>query len=114
MQFFHIACPEILPDSHSGTDRETVKEKHHHVGDHGGRTDGGERLLAHKVAHDDRINRVVEHLEDITEHERERKEHQLPENRAYCHVPRCSSFLFLKYHSFCGSFLFSARLYTTK
>ena len=107
VQLLHITRPKILPDGYTCSDGKPIEEKHHHVGDHCGGTDSSERLFAHKVADDNRVNRVIEHLEYIAQHKGKGKEHQLPKNRADGHIPRCCFFLFLKYHSCTGPFHFS-------
>ena len=71
MKIVHITGAEILADCHTGTDGKAVEEKDHHVGDHGGGADGGKCLLAHKITDDNRVNGVIEHLEDIAEHKRQ-------------------------------------------
>ena len=78
-----------LPDGHHRTGGKAVEEKDQHVDDHRRGADGCQRLLADEVSHDDRVHRVVEHLEDVPEHERQSKGDQLPQNRAAGHVDGC-------------------------
>ena len=89
VELFHLLRAVKLPDGHNRTGGEAVEEKDQHVDDHRRGADGRQSLLAHEVPHNDRVHRIVQHLEDIAEHERQCKGDQLPHNRAAGHVDGC-------------------------
>ena len=77
VEALHVFRTEIAPDDDTGTDGEAVEEEHGHVHDHRGRADRREGLGADVVADDDGVDGVVQHLEDVAEHQRQREEHDL-------------------------------------
>lgn len=81
-----IFGPEVFADDHRAADGEPVEEEYAHIGDHGGGTDGGQGLGAHEVTHHDGVNRVVQHLEHVADHQRQGKFQQQPRNIAPGHV----------------------------
>ena len=89
MQAFHVFRAEIIADHDPGADGKAGKEKDDHSHDHRGRTDRRQCLFADEVSHNDRIHRIVQHLEDIAQHQRQGKENKLPQNRPLGHVERC-------------------------
>ena len=86
VQPFHVFRTEIAADDDTGTDREAVEEEHRHVDDHRGRADRREGLGADVVADDDRVDGVVQHLEDVAEHQWQREKHDLLRDVARRHV----------------------------
>ena len=86
MQSLHVFRAEIAADDNTGTDREAVEEEHRHVDDHRGRADRREGLGTDVVADDDRVDGVVQHLEDVAEHQRQREKHDLLRDVARRHV----------------------------
>ena len=75
--------------SNPGAGGKAGKEKDNHAHDDRGRPDRRQSLFADKVAHDDGVDHVVQQLEDIAQHQRERKEDQLPQNGPLGHVTCC-------------------------
>lgn len=79
---------EILADDHCGSDGKAIKEVNRHVGDHGGGTDGSQGLGPYEIPYDDGIHRIVQHLENIADHEGQGKFQDQAGNAARCHVFR--------------------------
>ena len=69
VQAVHLSGTEIVADDHAGADGEPVEEKDEHVDDHRGGAHGGQCLGADKIADDDDINGIVEHLKDVAHHQ---------------------------------------------
>ncbi len=87
MQTFHVFAAKITADDHTGTDGEAIKEKDRHVYDHGGGTHGRQGLCADIVSHHNGIHGVVQHLENVTEHQGQRKQHDFLGDVSGGHIP---------------------------
>ena len=86
VQALHVPRAEVLGDDHARASGEAVEEEHQHVDDHRGGAHGGEGLLAHEVAHDDAVHGVVQHLEDVPQHQRQGEQQDLADDGAAGHV----------------------------
>ena len=69
MQLIHVTGTEKLTDHNAGADRESVEKEDQHVDDHRCGSDSGESSRADKIADNDGVNRVVEHLENVSQHQ---------------------------------------------
>ena len=95
VKLLHVTGPKIPANDHTGTGGEAVKKEHQHIDDDGGRPHRRQGLGAYKVAHHHGVHRVVKHLENIAQHQRQAKKDHLPDNGAAGHVPgRCFFSLF--------------------
>ena len=86
-----ILCPEAFADDHRGTDGKSVEKENRHVGDHGGGTDGSQGLGPHEIPHHNGIHRIVQHLENIADHQWQGKFQDQPGNVAGSHVFGCGT-----------------------
>ena len=87
VQAIHIPGAEVLSDDDTGTYGKSIEEENQNIDDHSCGTYGSKCFLADIIAHDNGVYRVVEHLKNIAEHERERKQDNLPDDRTMCHIP---------------------------
>ena len=87
VKLFRIFRAETAADYDAGPDRETIKEEDDNVDDHRSGAHGGKRLLADKVTDYDGIDGVVEHLENIAQHQGNGKKEKLLYDGAFCHIP---------------------------
>ena len=71
VELFVSARAEIPRDHDTGSRREAVEEEHEHIRDHRRRADRRERFFADKIAHNDHIHRVVQHLKGVAQHQRQ-------------------------------------------
>ena len=85
---FVVFGSEIFADDHRSSDGEPIEEKYGHVGDHGGGTDGGQGLGPYEIPYDDGIHRIVQHLENIADHEGQGKFQDQAGNAARRHIFR--------------------------
>ena len=76
----------VLADHDAGAAGEPGEHADERVDDRPRAADGGERLLADEVADDDRVDRVVELLEDVADHQRQRKGDKKPRDAPHGHV----------------------------
>ena len=86
VQFFIFLCAKILADHHSRADGEAIEEKHLDIHNHCGGTHCGKSLSAHIVPDHDHVHRVVQHLKNIADHQRQCKQQYLPDDRPLCHI----------------------------
>ena len=86
MEFPVVFGTKVKPDNDTGTDGKAIEEKDQHVDDDRGGADGGQCLFSDIIADDDGIDGVVQHLEDVAQHERQGKEDDLLQNRAAGHA----------------------------
>ena len=86
MQPLVLLSAKGVADHNPGTNGKAIEEKDRQIHDHGRRPDGGQRLCADKIAHDDRVDGVVEHLKDIAPHQWQREHQNLLCDRATGHI----------------------------
>ena len=66
-------------------ERRNHKKAHQQVDQRAGCSpDGGQRLLADKLAHDNRVRRVIKLLKKRAQNDREEKQQQLLPDHAFC------------------------------
>ena len=73
-------------DDHARTGGKTHERADQHIDDRADRAHGGKRLVAHKIAHNPRIDGVVELLKQIAEHQREGKGYDVAHDAALRHI----------------------------
>ena len=72
-----VSGTEGVADDDAGADGKTIEEENGDIDDECCRTDGGQGLRANKISDNDGIDCVVEHLENISEHQGECKSENL-------------------------------------
>ena len=70
VEIFHLFGAEIPADHYASSNGESIKKEYHDVDDHGRGTDCCQSLFTDKVADNDGVHRVVEHLKNIAEKKR--------------------------------------------
>ena len=81
-----VAGPEVACSQHicaDGNADENIDDQRIQV--HRG-SDGGHRFMRRVVADDNQIRRIEQQLKNIGEHQRQREEHDLPEQRSVTHI----------------------------
>ena len=86
MELLHIFCPEMHTDHHTGANRKAVEKEHQHVHDHGRGAHSGQGLGTNELAHDDGVYGIVKHLENVSQHQRQGKLQNLPDNVSFGHI----------------------------
>ena len=87
MEIFYLSGAEIPTDHNASSNGKSIKKEYHDVDDHGRGTDCCQSLFTDKVADNDGVHRVVEHLKNIAEKKRYRKSNQVAYDRALRHIP---------------------------
>ena len=86
MELLHIFCPEVHTNHHAGADGKAVEKEYQHVDDHGRGAYGGQSLGTNELAHDDGVYRIVKHLENVSQHQRQGKQQNLLDNVSFGHI----------------------------
>ena len=91
-----VACPERRADKDACTQADTVDEQNRQRHQRVGGAHGGKGILAHEFADNDAVHGVIGQLEQVAQHEGDRKIDQQRCDRAGRHILGHMEFSFLK------------------
>ena len=85
MDFVCLPGTQILGNHHAGTHGGALTECNQQVNQRGTGANGGQRIAAHPVSHNNGVHRVVHLLEQIAQNQRNGEQQQVFENAALGH-----------------------------
>ena len=98
MKFFEAFSTKMVADNNPCADGKPIEKEDQHIDDDSRRANGSEGFLADKITNDNGVHSVVQHLKDVSKHQREGKEENLLSNWSNGHIPCGRSSLGMKRH----------------
>jgi hypothetical protein len=92
-QLFHVLGAEVLRNAHACSAGHPHKERHYHIDQRPRRTHRRKGVTAYITPHHHRVYRVVRLLQQGSQKQRYRKEHQLLPNRPLGHIAALQGFI---------------------